>query len=323
MGRAAYDACVSPRPPTRPDPLETPDHEDTVRISLGERSRGDSARVATLRVVAGPGRDMLNFWTLGPGEALVIGRDETQASVVLSDSTVSKRHAEILVGEHGVVVSDLQSTNGTSINGDRCMGPRALLPGDDLEIGGVLLRLELLSEAELRHLGRVARRLSEAGSDPLTRLRTRRYLDEELPELVARSQASGQPLSCTFLDLDRFKSINDNWGHRVGDEVLVLTARIVLASVRDEDACIRYGGEEILVVYPNTDINAAAVAADRLRRAIAAHDWHRTAPDLMVTASFGVAERRKGERIEHWVHRADRALYAAKAQGRNCVRRSD
>lgn len=311
-----------PRTPSVETSLSA-DSEDTVRISVAGSTRSASTRQPTLKVVAGPGRDMLGFWILGPGEQLLVGRDDREASVVLSDATVSKRHALIRTDTQGsVVVEDLRSTNGTSVNSLRVSAPVALHPGDNLEIGGVLLRLELLSGEELDHLGRLAQRISEAGSDPLTRLRTRRYLEDDLPELVARSSAAKTPLSCAFLDLDSFKRINDDYGHRVGDEVLARTSRIILADVRDDDVCLRYGGEEILVIFPNTALEAATGAADRLRRAIASHDWNRTAPELRVTASLGVAQRLANESNEAWIHRADRALYAAKASGRNCVRKA-
>ena len=310
------------RPPFVSAP-ESVDTEDTVRIPVPGSSRTGSVRVPTLKVVAGPGRDMLSFWPLGQSEQLLVGRDDREASLVLSDATVSKRHALIRTDAQGaIVVEDLRSTNGTSINGIRVQLPVALHPGDNLEIGGVLLRLELLSSEELHHLGRVAQRISEADSDPLTRLRTRRYLEEDLPELVERSVATSSPLCCGFLDLDGFKAINDSYGHKVGDEVLARTSRIILADVRDEDVCIRYGGEEILIIFPGTRLEAAFGAADRLRRSIAGHDWHRTAPDLRVTASFGVAERHRDEPTDRWIDRADRALYQAKSSGRNCVRKA-
>lgn len=300
------------------------DAEVTVKIALPSAREDRTEKVPTLKVVAGPGRDMLGFWTLGADERLVVGRDERAAGVVLSDVTVSKRHAALYTDDTGsVVVDDLDSTNGTAVNGLRVTHPTPLHPGDNLEVGGVLLRLELLSSDELNHLGRVAKRLAEAGSDPLTRLRTRRYIDEELPELVQQCRKGDLPLSCAFLDLDHFKSINDLYGHHVGDEVLARTSRIILGDVRDEDACVRYGGEEIVLFLPGSSLLAATGVADRLRRKIADHDWYRTAPDLRVTASLGVAQLREDEHPESWIRRADKAMYQAKAAGKNRVCRAD
>ncbi len=300
------------------------DAEVTVKISLPQVREERIEKVPTLKVVAGPGRDMLRFWTLGADERLVIGRDEREAMVVLSDVTVSKRHASLFTDEHGGIwVEDLGSTNGSAVNGVAIDRVTPLHPGDDLEVGGVLLRLELLSADELGHLDRVKHRLAEAGSDPLTCLRTRRYLEEELPELVERTRQAEQPLCCAFMDLDRFKSINDLYGHHVGDEVLARTSRIILGDVREDDTGVRYGGEEIVLFMPGTGRTEAIKVSERLRRKIADHDWYRTAPDLRVTASFGVAELRKGESIETFIRRADAAMYRAKASGKNRVCAAD
>lgn len=296
------------------------DGEVTVKISLPQLREDRVEKVPTLKVVAGPGRDMLRFWTLGADDRLVIGRDEREAGVVLSDVTVSKRHASLSTDRSGAVwVVDLGSTNGTAVNGLRIDRPVALHAGDDLEIGGVLMRLELLSADELAHLDRVKHRLAEAGSDPLTCLRTRRYLAEELPELLQRSRLAGLPVCCLFMDLDRFKSINDSYGHHVGDEVLARTSRIILGDVREDDVGVRYGGEELVLFLPSTALQAGLGAAERLRRKIADHDWYRTAPDLRVTVSIGVAELRPDETVEAWVRRADAAMYRAKATGKNRV----
>ncbi len=300
------------------------DGEDTVKITLPTAREDRIEKVPTLKVVAGPGRDMLRFWTLGSDERMIIGRDERSAVVVLSDVTVSKRHAVLTTDESGgVQVEDLDSTNGSAVNGVAIDRPTPLHPGDDLEIGGVLLRLDLLSSDELGHLDRVHRRLSEAGSDPLTCLRTRRYLEEELPELVERTRLAGQPMCCAFLDLDRFKSINDMYGHHIGDEVLARTSRIILGDVREHDTAVRYGGEEIVLFMPDTGRTEAVKVAERLRRKIADHHWYRTAPDLRVTASFGVAQLRSGESIEAFLRRADAAMYRAKATGKNRVCAAD
>lgn len=322
--RSSWSSGVPSDRHSQSAPPRLDDTEVTVKIALTSPREDRTERVPTLKVVAGPGRDMLGFWTLGADERLVVGRDEREAGVVLSDATVSKRHAALFTDDTGsVVVDDLDSTNGTSVNGVPITHPTPLHPGDNLEVGGVLLRLELLTADELNHLGRVARRLAEAGSDPLTRLRTRRFLEDELPDLVRKCRKSDLPVSCAFLDLDRFKAINDLYGHGVGDEVLARTSRILLGDVRDEDACVRLGGEEILLFLPGSSLAAAAGVADRLRRRIADHDWYRTAPDLHVTASLGVAEMRRDESIEEWIRRADQAMYRAKSTGRNRVCRAD
>lgn len=301
-------------------PAEQHDAEVTVKIALSHVREERVEKIPTLKVVAGPGRDMLRYWPLSVDDRMVVGREAGQNGITLSDVTVSKRHAALTTDEGGAVwVTDLDSTNGTAINGVRIDRPTPLHPGDDLEIGGVLLRLELLGNEELEHLKRVQQRLAEAGSDPLTCLRTRRYLTEELPELIHRCRVADEPLCCLFMDLDRFKSVNDTYGHHVGDEVLARTSRIILGDVREGDVGVRYGGEELLLVLPNTSLRAAVGVAERLRRKIDEHDWYRTAPDLVVTVSIGVAELKAEESLQAWVRRADAAMYRAKATGKNRV----
>lgn len=293
--------------------------EVTVKISRTQRIPSKGPTIPTLRVVAG--RDMLKYATLAHEDQIVIGRDET-AELRLSDVTVSKRHARVLTDESGtIMVEDLQSTNGTSVNA-KPVTRTLLRPGDHLEVGGVSLRLDLLTLDELGHLSRVVQRLEASNRDALTRLLTRAFLDEELPQLVDRCVRGNFPLSCSFVDIDRFKEINDRFGHQIGDEVLVTIARLLMLSIRDNDPAVRYGGEEIVVFLPGSTEKGALDVSERIRRAIASHDWDRTAPGLRVTASFGVAELAAEEDPKRWLKRADQALYDAKRAGRNRVHRS-
>jgi diguanylate cyclase (GGDEF)-like protein len=273
----------------------------------------------TLRVVAG--RDMLRFMTLQPGQDGIIGRDAGSA-VVLSDASVSRKHARVVRGDDGVIsVHDLGSTNGTAVNGQPI--ERSILrPNDHLEVGAVALRLDLLSEEEVEHHRNVLRRLESANHDPLTGLYTRAWLEEPLPSVVERCDEAGARITAVFLDLDQFKSINDRFGHPVGDDVLVAVARMIMLDVRDGDACVRYGGEEIAMFLIGTREDGGTEVAERLRRAMLGHDWSRTAPGLRVTGSFGVAERRERESIRDWLSRADQACYQAKRKGRNQVVRA-
>lgn len=304
---------------TTPDPLDREDFgEVTVKISRPHRSAVRGRTIPTLRVVAG--RDMLRYAPLLGDAPVIIGRDES-ADLRLTDVTVSKRHARVTSDGNGAItVEDMQSTNGTAVNGKPIS--RALLrPADHLEIGGVSLRLDLLTMEELGHLHRVVQRLAAANRDPLTGLLTRAFLDEELPQLVDRCTRAGLPLSCAFVDIDRFKDINDRYGHQVGDEVLVTIARLLMFNLRENDPTVRFGGEEIVIFLPGSAERGGVDVAERIRRAVAGHDWQRTAPGLRVTASFGVAEHEPEEDVKRWLKRADQALYDAKRAGRNRVHR--
>ncbi|GDX82093.1 GGDEF domain-containing protein [Deltaproteobacteria bacterium] len=292
------------------------DGEITRRMRIVPRSAKTRVEVPTLRVVAG--RDMLSYVTLNGSESVILGRDEG-AGMILTDALVSRRHARVTVNDdQTIAIQDLGSTNGTSVNGkpiDRAF----LLPGDHLEVGGVSLRLDMLSLEEIEHIENVVARLKQQNLDPLTGLLTRAWLDEELPPLLDKCQRSGWPLSCIFFDIDHFKQVNDRFGHHIGDDVLVGCSRLMLYGVRDNDACVRYGGEEIVMFLANADHNAAVEVGERVRREVQGHDWSRTAPGLKVTVSAGVAQWRAREPARKWMARADVALFAAKRAGRNQV----
>ena len=147
----------------------------------------------------------------------------------------------------------------------------------------------------------------------------RGYLEDGLPELMQACERHDYAFSVAFIDLDHFKSINDSFGHAVGDAVLAQVARIGLHTCRESDVLVRYGGEELVLFMPNTDESGATVAADRLRLNICGHDWFTTHEQLQVTASFGVAQREPRESIEALLERADQAMYRAKEDGRDRV----
>jgi diguanylate cyclase (GGDEF)-like protein len=271
-----------------------------------------------LRVVAG--EDMLRFVTFNPADhRVIIGREPT-CELPLTDASVSRNHAVVEVDADGELwVEDLGSTNGTAVDGDPVTSRRPLPIGSTLMVGGVVLKLDRLSLKELCHLKRVAERLSVADKDPLTGLATRRYIDEELEGMLSRHETSGVPISVLFLDIDHFKRVNDNWGHAVGDDVLRAVSRLMVIHLRDSDTCVRYGGEELVAVLPNCDLESAVRTADRLRREIRDHAWDSYGEELAVTASMGVATARPGESCADWLKRADTALYAAKNGGRDRV----
>lgn len=290
--------------------------EATVRLPIRRAASTEPVRTPTLRVQAG--RHMLQFAPLPPRGAIVIGRDDS-AQLRIPDLTVSKRHARATdLGSGMVQLDDLGSTNGTTVGGQRVTSV-VLRPGDQVEVGGIGLRLDLLSSDELAHLSRVVARLASANRDPLTGLLNRVWLEEDLVTLVERCDRAGLPIACAFVDIDHFKQVNDAYSHAIGDEVLAAVARLLMLGVRDSDPCVRYGGEELLLFFPGSTQAEVVDASERIRASIATHDWNRSATGLQVTASFGVSQRRRGEEVRDWLGRADAALYAAKRAGRNRV----
>lgn len=154
-----------------------------------------------------------------------------------------------------------------------------------------------------------------SSTDTLTGLRNRRAFDEKMLDEHQRSARSSQPFSLLLIDIDNFKSYNDDFGHQVGDDALGEVARILQYMVRNYDMAARYGGEEFAVVMPNTAKAGAMELAERLRRGIERAEWI----NRKITVSIGVATLSYGQSIPALIEEADRALYTAKQQGRNRV----
>jgi diguanylate cyclase len=155
--------------------------------------------------------------------------------------------------------------------------------------------------------------------DELTGASNRRSIMRVLEEEIARADRSGSPCSIALIDLDWFKRINDAYGHPTGDEVLRTFSITMFANIRNVDRFGRYGGEEFLLVLPNMSAEQAAYALDRLRAIVADLDWSAFSPGMKVTISAGVATLNPNETSDTFLARADSALYAAKAQGRNRI----
>jgi diguanylate cyclase (GGDEF)-like protein len=186
---------------------------------------------------------------------------------------------------------------------------------------GLLVLVGLLFGSPiLRTLGDFRRVASQAKTDSLTGLANRWAFDEELALEWRRAERVGDPLGLILLDIDNFKSINDTYGHQVGDSVLRHVGEVLAGSVRQVDLAARYGGEEFGVIVPEADLTGAIELAERLRTVLAAEQI--ALPDggvLSVTASFGAAVKGDLAGGEQLVAAADEALYEAKRSGKNRV----
>lgn len=156
-----------------------------------------------------------------------------------------------------------------------------------------------------------------ATCDPLTGAGNRRALTQKMAEVIANRERSSAPASLIILDLDHFKAINDDFGHGVGDQILVRLAEIINLRIRVTDSLYRIGGEEFVIVVDGQDIDRATRLAEQLRTLVEANEL---APEREVTISLGVADLQGNETGENWLRRADDALYDAKRGGRNMTR---
>jgi two-component system, cell cycle response regulator len=158
-------------------------------------------------------------------------------------------------------------------------------------------------------------------TDPLTGLYNRRYMESHLSSLLEQAVARKKPLTVLVLDIDYFKAINDSHGHDAGDDVLREFSFRIKKSIRGIDLACRYGGEEFVVVMPETDLTVATMVAERLRRRIATEPFpiQEGARKLEVTISVGISALSKNDTAATILKRADAALYRAKRDGRNRV----
>jgi two-component system cell cycle response regulator len=210
-----------------------------------------------------------------------------------------------------------------------------LLRGLEIGVNDYLMRPvdknELLARARTQirkrryaeHLrDNVQNSIEMAVTDALTGLHNRRYMESHLGSLAEQAAARGKPLALMMLDIDYFKKINDTYGHDGGDDVLREFAMRIRKSIRGIDLACRYGGEEFVIVMPETDMQVAGMVAERLRRSIAGEPFtiHNGTKRLDVTISIGLSTlETKGEPIADVLKRADVALYRAKHDGRNRV----
>jgi len=277
--------------------------------------------VPALAITKGPRVGSLHRFKPGAEDTLTVGRTE-DAQFVISDPTLSSVHAKFTwmpVGaEFHMLLEDLGSTNGTFVNGEKA-DATFLKQGDHILLGDVAMRFQMLNPQELAERDRLISKATEAEKDPLTKLANRRFMEDNLPQLLRGADLRGIPVSLMVLDLDFFKKVNDSFGHQVGDEVLVMASGLIAKMIRNSDVGVRFGGEEFVVFLPGSDVPGARLVAERIRRAIASYDHDSIAAGLKVTASIGVAVRRPGEHYEKVIGRADAALYKAKAEGRNRV----
>jgi len=243
-------------------------------------------------------------WLLVPEdehEWLVLGRSMSEAAL-----------AEPFTPESRLRIVQLTS-------GDEIYGTLAFWPD-----GGEAHGLEEAFEHALAAALRTRKALDESRhlstTDPLTDLPNRRSFDTSIPRMMALARRNQRPLSVLMMDLDHFKRVNDAHGHDAGDEVLKAFAATLLESVRASDLPVRYGGEEFLLVLPETRDSVALEVAEKIRLMTQRLAVPVANGVVHPTVSIGVSGMQPQDTPESLVSRADKALYRAKANGRNCCR---
>jgi len=250
---------------------------------------------------------------------LIVGRGE-DCDVRVIDTSVSRRHARIEKIGDDFYVLDMQSTNGTYVNDKQSLpgDPIPMRDGDYLRVGNCIFRYLASGNVEADYHEEIYRLTIV---DALTQVANSRYLNEFLEREVLRTVRHARPLSLVLFDIDRFKPINDQFGHLAGDFTLRELAGCVKKVVRREDLFARYGGEEFAIVLIETGLAEAVRAAERIRKLVEDHPFRFDGQVFHLTISLGVAECLLDgtATARELMRRADEKLYEAKRAGRNKV----
>ncbi len=317
-----------------PDPPAADEHPTIV--DLDEDSMSESVGVGGALLLSLRGEDAGRVELIGPGGG-TIGRGHG-VDVSFDDSSVSRRHARFERTDDGYRLMDLDSVNGTYVNGLRIVDGFDLPASCRIRFGaGTVLQYSAVDATVVQAVGSL-RRSSQI--DPLTGVGKREFFEQRLAEEVAFARRHASNVGLMIFDVDRFKDVNDQYGHPAGDQVLQEFAAVLNRGVRTEDSVFRYGGDEFCILLRDQPLTSTITVAERIRVAIAQTVMNLDGVDLRVTTSVGVAVLRLGradvqetldsdleestdelEAIElpDLVSLADHALLTAKREGRNRV----
>jgi two-component system cell cycle response regulator len=275
----------------------------------------DDSRSACFVIIAGAQTGAV--YKLDEDET-IIGRSK-DASIRIEDESVSRLHAKIIRQPDGTVaIMDLNSTNGTFCNGER-VDKHVLQDGDKIRIGMTTIikfsYQDSLEEDFQRH------QYESATRDPLTSCYNKSTFLERLPSEFAFAKHRRKPMSLAMLDIDRFKKINDSYGHLAGDFVLRKLGNVLKQGLRADDFLARYGGEEFALIMREVSKRNALQTAERLRKLVETTTFKHEGKKMTVTVSIGVATwpDDRCDSIQNLVKAADKYLYSAKRKGRNRV----
>lgn len=250
----------------------------------------------------------------------IIGRG-LAAEIRIEDDMASRRHAKVTYNNWSdprqtpeCFVEDLGSRNGTELNGQLVDRPESLHERDRILIGSTILGFFLRDERELQmdeSLFKLATR------DALTGLDNRHQFREHMTHHIERARRYGSNISLLVVDADHFKNINDTYGHDIGDKVLIHVANLLKGCCRASELCARWGGEEFVVLLPDTDARAAGIVAERIRRSIQSNPLVISSRIIETSVSIGGCQYEPKDNEDSFFRRADQELLKAKELGRN------
>lgn len=273
-------------------------------------TRGSNINKSALRVKVG---ELISGWVAKEGKSLVVADIETDPrfrQFAKNSDYNTKSFISIPLKTDSKIIGVMNVT-------DKLAGMR-IFTDDDLRFLSLLAHEAVTQIENIRLYEKLG---SLAVTDALTGLLNHRYFQEAISREIQRALRYKHNLSIMMLDVDFFKTYNDQYGHQEGDRVLRTVANIIKENVRQVDICCRYGGDELVIILPYTDLNGAKTVAEKIRKSAASKDWRTqdTNKKMNVTLSGGIASYSTGINKEELVKNVDSALYQAKAQGRNKI----
>ncbi len=278
-------------------------------------SSAEKQHKAFLTVIRSGGRDLGKHITVE--KSVVVGRDPS-CDLPLLDRIVSWRHCRITpLGGEVYIIEDMNSTNGTHVDGGIVKTPRALREGEKIFLGNSVIRFSIADEMELGFQDLVSQLVT---TDELTGLPSKRAFDDSLDYSLCCAGPQRQPLSILMMDLDNVKKINDAHGHLFGAHIIGETGRLIARELNRIGQACRFGGDEFTAFLCGYDKKNALAVAERIRAAVETAGFEKDTVRLQTTISIGVASfPEDGENVRQIVAAADEALYRAKGQGKNRV----
>lgn len=273
----------------------------------------------TLTIIGGNEIDFGKHFLLEKSKVL-LGRDEAN-EIAIHDEKISKVHSEISIlkssqGIERISITDLASTNGTYVNNE-LIDQVTLHAGDKIQIGDTVLLLRTSDELEKEYHAKL---FNYAVRDSHTGLYNKRFIINELENISRIARRSGRVFSIIIIDIDDFKQINDLYGHLSGDEYLKSMALLFTQSLREQDIAGRIGGEEFLIILPETNIDGAFQLAVRIRKNVENFVLHYLNHKIRTTISAGVCQYENTiKNVSDLLDIADQALYETKRSGKNNV----
>lgn len=290
--------------------------DKTIIMTSPVQDEDDKTTTLHVALVVLHGGDIGKRYPLEKPE-MILGRSP-KAEIRVDAEGISRKHAKLFLRGGHVYIEDSGSTNGTFVN-DQEITDTQLHDGDYLKVGDTVLKMVSGSSIEAKFQDDMYRRTT---IDSLTQAFNKRYFLQRLDDELKRCLRYGREVSLAMFDIDHFKKVNDTYGHQAGDTVLRDLSKNVANLVRVNDVFCRYGGEEFAIILPESSLDDATVACEKIRKAIQDFKFTHNDTHIPITISIGIKTLDPGDgdiTPNEMIEAADKLLYEAKQQGRNCV----